>query len=77
VMAASATSTIRSSRVTCGRATDRSSTVSWCQSRAISVSNDRRERNRSTRAAAITVTTANMVREHSAAPGGAFGGSAK
>jgi hypothetical protein len=77
VMAASATSTIRSSRVTCGRATDCSSTVSWCRSKAISVSNDRRERNRSTRAAAITVTTANMVREHSAAPGGVFGGSAK
>jgi len=68
VMAASATSTIRSSRVTRGRATDRCSTVSWCRSKAISVSNDRRERNRSTTAAARTVTMANIVREHSAVP---------
>ncbi len=68
VMAVSATSTIRSSRVTCGRTTDRSSTVSWCRSKAISVSNDRPERNRSTRAVASTVTTANMVREYSAVP---------
>jgi|GEM_PF-4875406 hypothetical protein len=47
------------------RATDRSRTVSWCRNKAISVSNDPLE---PTRAAAATVTMANIVPEYSAAP---------
>jgi hypothetical protein len=62
VKAASATNTIRSSRVTLGLATDRCRMATWWRSKATSASKDRRDRSKPTTAAASMVMPANMVR---------------